>query len=123
MTTNLKVGDHVGARRWESEGQAKAAWEKAMKDPTGCSIWRTAAPRRPPHRHHIVIVMGEDKTLVERRLAVIAEYGGEEWPLDPELIESLRMRRLRTALDSGGERFQTRNMNATLDKKGRLWRR
>jgi hypothetical protein len=54
---------------------------------------------------------------------VIAEYGGEEWPLDPELIESLRMRRLRTALDSGGERFQTRNMNATLDKKGRLWRR
>jgi hypothetical protein len=121
--TTLRVGDYVGARRWENAGQAKAAWEKVMKDPTGCSIWRTAAPRRPPHDHHIVIVMGEDKGIVERRLAVLAEYGGTEWPLDPELIESLRTRRLRSALDSGGQPFASRGMNAELDRKGRLWRR
>lgn len=118
----LQVGTHYGARRWSSEPQAKKAWEHAVKDVMGCSVWRTAAPTRPPHRDHIVIVMGEDQTIVNRRLAILASYGGDEWPLDEELVKALRARRLNAALDSGNAPFKKRGMNAKLDRQGRFRR-
>lgn len=116
----LQVGTVSGAFRWASEAQAKRAWEHAVKDIMGCSVWRTKVPPRPPHTSHVVIVMGEDTMIVGRKLQILASYGGEEWPLDPELVKSLRARRLRTALESGNDQFSRRNINATVDRGGRF---
>jgi hypothetical protein len=53
---------------------------------------------------------------------VLASYGGEEWPLDDELVKSLQMRRLTAALDGGGQ-IRQREINATLDRTGRFFYR
>jgi hypothetical protein len=60
----LSVTPTFTAMYWDVEFESRAAWEQAKKVGKHVSIWRMAEPMHPPHRHFVVVILGESLKVV-----------------------------------------------------------
>jgi hypothetical protein len=109
------------AMRWDTDAQAKRAWEQANRSAKNVSVWRTRTPANPPHTDHVCIVLGEDRERVVHAIAVLSrEPGWSAYRIDTDLASALAARRYRTALDNPAGAKVVSHGARLLDKQGRL---
>lgn len=92
---HIKIEPLFIAYEWDTEAQAKKAWEKGWDAGTHVSIWRMM---RPDGTRHQVICMGEKSKNVQRVEDVFVKLGGRSWNPEVGMMRALALRRYGTAV-------------------------